>query len=126
MGSFKPGPGAEANDDTDQLSLMMIKGIKDALPQNSTHFTVSADAQKDPDCFLDGYIDDYGRDPHYSHLKLRKNQVHLSVSGEIWLRETGEKIFLFQTSIVIDLKTQNPKTVAYQTGVAIARFIGSY
>ena len=49
--------------------------------------------------------------------------AHLSVDGEIWLRETGEKIFLFQTSIMIDLKTQNPKTVAYQIGVAIAHFI---
>ena len=27
--------------------------------------------------------------------------------------------------MVIDLKTQNPKTVAYQIGVGIAHFIGS-
>ena len=117
FGSFKPGAGAAADDETDQLSSMMIKGIKDALPENNKHFTVLTDDQKDSDCFLEGSIEDYGSKGHFSHL---------SVDGEIWLRETGEKIFWFQTSTLIDLKIQNPKTVAYQIGVAIAHFIGSH
>lgn len=125
LDAFRAGQGAEANDDTDQLSLMMIKGIKDTLPGDNTRFTIQTGNQKDPDCLLDGYIEDFGRDGHISHLKLRKNQVHLSVDGEIWLQETGEKIFLFNSTTVINLKTQNPKTVAYQIGVAIAHFIGS-
>ena len=124
LGSFKPGTGAAADDETDRLSLMLIKGIKEALPQSNTHFAVSADAQKDTDFYLDGYIQDYGRDVHFTHIKLRKDQVHLSVEGEIWLRETGEKVFEFQSSTVISLKAQNPETVAYQTGVAIAHYIG--
>lgn len=126
LGSFKPGPGAEANDATDQLSLMMLKGIHDTLPEDNTHFTLQSDDQKDPDCFLEGYIEDYGREGHLSHIKVRKGQVYLSVDGDIWLRETGEKILLFQTSTVIDLKTQNPNSVAYEIGVAIAHFIGAH
>jgi hypothetical protein len=124
LGSFKPGPGAAANDETDKLSSMMIKGINDTLPGDNTHFTISTDDQSAPDCFLEGYIEDYGHDVRIPHLKLRKDQTYLSVDGDIWLRETGEKIFLFQTSAVIDLKTQDPKTMAYQIGVAIAHFIG--
>jgi len=116
LGSFKAGTGAAADDETDQLSAMMIKGIKDTLPQDNTHFTFPADAQKDPDCFLDGYIEDYGKKGRFSHL---------SIDGEIWLRETGEKIFVFQSSTTINLKIQNPRTVAYQIGEAIAHFIGS-
>ncbi len=126
LGSFKPGTGAAANDETDQLSLMMIKGINETLPKNSTHFIIQADEQNEPDYYLEGYIENYGRDGHIPHLKLRKNQVLLSVDGDIWLRQTGEKIFLFQTTVVIDLKIQNPKTVAYQIGVAIANFISSF
>jgi hypothetical protein len=125
LNSFKAGAGAEADDDTDRLSSMMIKGIRDTLPGLNTHFNIPADDQDGSDYFLDGYIEDYGRDKHFSHLTLNKNQVHLSVDGEIWLRDTGEKIFLFQTSTVINLKTQDPKSVAYQIGCAIARFIGS-
>lgn len=116
LGSFKPGPGAAAGDETDQLSLMMIKGIKDTLFKDNTHFTIPADDQKDSDFYLEGYIENYDRRGHFAHL---------SVDGEIWLRETGEKIFLFQTSNKINLKTQDPTAVAYRIGVAIAHFIGS-
>ena len=117
LGSFKAGTGAAANDETDQLSWMMIKGIKDTLPEDNTHFKITSDDQKDADCLLEGYIEDYGSKGH---------KAHLSIDGEIWLRDTGEKILLFQTSINIDLKKQNPKTVAYQIGVAIAHYIGSH
>ncbi len=115
LGSFKPGPGAAADDETDQLSSMLIKGIKDTLPGENTHFTFPQDNTQDSDCLLDGTIEDYGRRGHFSHL---------SVDGVIGLRDTGEKIFLFQTSAMINIKTQNPKTVAYRMGVAIAHFIG--
>jgi hypothetical protein len=117
LGSFKPGAGAAADSETDRLSLMMIKGIKDTLPDENTHFSIQTDDQKDSDLYLDGYIEDYEPKGHFAHL---------SVDGEIWLREIGEKIFLFQTSVMIDLKNQNPKTVAYQIGGAIAHFIGSH
>lgn len=126
LGSFKPGVGAEANDDTDELSWMIVKGIKDTLPEDNTNFKISPLDQGDSDFTLEGYIDDFGRDSHFTHVKLRDTQIHLAIDGEIWLRETGEKVFLFQTSTVIDLKLQNPKTVAYEMGVAIAHFIGSH
>ena len=117
LGAFKAGTNAAADDETDQLSWMMIKGIKDTLPEDNTHFTIASDDQKNSDCFLEGYIEDYGTKGH---------KAHLSIDGEIWLRDTGEKVLLFQTSINIDLKTQKPKTVAYEIGVAIAHYIGSH
>jgi hypothetical protein len=126
LGSFEAGQGAEAGEETDQLSLMIVKGIKDTLADLNTHFSIAAGNPKDSDSVLDGFIEDYGSDPHFAKMKLRKDQVHLSIDGEIWLRETGAKIFLFQTAAVIELKTQNPKIVAYQMGVAIAHFIGSH
>lgn len=117
LGSFKPGPGAAANDETDQLSWMMVKGIKETLPEDNTHFAIQTENADNSDFLLDGYIEEYDRKGHFAHL---------SVDGEIWLRSTGEKIFLFQTSTRIDLKKQSPKTVAYQIGVAIAHYIGSH
>ena len=116
LGVFKPGAAAAADDETDQLSSMLIKGIKDTLPGSNTHFIIQTDDQKESDFYLDGYIEDYGHKGHSSHLSL---------DGEIWLRETGEKVLLFQTSTMINLKTKDPNTVAYQIGVAIAQFIAS-
>ena len=126
LGAFKPGVGAAADDVTDLLSTLIVKGISDALPSENTPFTISLDDQTSSDFFLEGYIDAYGRDRRFTHMKLRNDQIYLSIDGEIWLRETGEKICLFQSSMVIDLKTQNPKRVAYRMGVAIAHFIGSH
>ncbi len=125
LGSFKPGEGAAADEKTDRLSLMLIKGIQDALPQEKTHFTIAQDDETNPDLLLEGFIENYGHE-RIPHLVLRKNEVYLSVDGEIWMRETGEKIFSFETHAVINLKDQDPSDVAYQMGVAIARFIGSY
>lgn len=126
LGSFRAGPGAAADDETDQLSSMMMKGINDTLPALNSHYTIPTNDQKGSDCFLDGFIEVYGRERRITHRKLNKNQTFLSVDGQIWSRDTGERIFLFQTSYVIDLKAQDPKTVAYQIGVAIANFVGSY
>ena len=126
LGAFKPGAGAAADDETDQISSIIIRGIKDTLPGENTPFTVSGEDQNSTDTFLEGFIENYGRDELAARQKLRKNQVFLSIDGEIWSHQTGEKIFSFQTSCVINLKTQNPKTVAYQMGVAIAQFIGSH
>ena len=117
LGPFKPGPGASADDETAGLSLMITKGIQDTLPTDNTHFTIPADDSKDSDFYLDGYIEDYGSKGHFAHL---------SIDGEIGLRETGERIFTFQTTTIVDLKTQNPKTAAYRIGVAVAHFIGSH
>ncbi len=96
--------------------LISLRGQKSFIFIDNTFNLRLSITQKNSDCFLEGYIEDYDRRGHFAHL---------SVDGEIGLRDTGEKIFLFQTSIMIDLKTQNPKTVAYQIGGAIAHFIGS-
>ncbi len=115
LGSFEPGPGAAADDETDQLSLMMIKGIKDTLLKENTRFIIPADGAQNSAFYLEGSIKDYDRRGHFAHL---------SIDGEIGLSQTGEEIFMFQTSAKIDLKGQNPKAVAYRIGVAIAHFIG--
>jgi hypothetical protein len=114
LGLFRPGSGAAANEETDRLSSMLIKGVKEALQAEKTHFTI-LDDPKNSDCLLEGYIEEYSHKGRFSHL---------SVDGEIWLQETGERIFLFQTSVMINNKKQDPIEVAYQMGLAIAHFIG--
>ncbi len=123
LGAFTAGTGAAADDETDQLSSMIIQGIKDTLPSENTHFTFPSDAMQSTDCFLEGNIDDYG--DRVGHVRLKRNEKYLSIDGEIWLRSTSEKIFVFGTSTVINTKDQDPKDVAYRIGAAIAHYIGS-
>jgi hypothetical protein len=115
LGSFKAGTGAAANDETDDLSARIMQGIHDILPGMGTVFSL-ADNPTESDYVLEGYIENYTK---------RGSVANLSVDGEIWLQSTGEKIFVFQTSMVIDLKKQEPKSVAYQIGEAIARFMAT-
>lgn len=115
LGLFRPGPGAAANEETDRLSSMLMKGIKETLLEAKTHLTVVEDDQKNADFYLEGYIEEYAPKGHFSHL---------SVDGAIWRQATGEKIFLFQTSAMINIKNQNPMAAAYQMGAAIAQTIG--
>jgi hypothetical protein len=123
--SFKAGDGAAADEETDRLSSMVIKGITDTLPGENTKFTFQTQDPDDSDFYLAGHIENYGDASSVHNMGLRKNQVYLSLDGEIWLRETGEKVLLFQTSTIFNLKTQDPTAEAYQIGVGIAHYIGS-
>lgn len=121
LGAFRPGAGAAANEQTDELSQMLVAGIRDSLLSTHTQFTLGKDAQRDPDCILEGTIENYGRQA--GAILGAHDRMSLVINGNIWLRDTGEKILLFQGSVVIDAKRQDPKTSAYQMGVAVARFI---
>ena len=116
LGSFKPGTGAAADDETDRLSVQIVKGINDLLPGENTPFKMQNGNASDPDFILEGYIEDY---------ETKGHSARLTVDGEIWSRDSGEKILLFKTSAVFNLKVQDPKQAAYQIGGAIARYIGS-
>jgi len=111
VGVFKPGSGAAANEETDGLSSMLMKGVKETLINRNARFTVAAPDQNNSEFALDGYIQEYTAKGH---------KAHLSLDGEIYLRETGEKVFLFQTSFRFNTKNQDPMVVAYRMGEAIA------
>ncbi len=125
LGAFKPGRGAAADAETDEASSMIVKGISDVLPAVNTSFIVSTDPEQQPEYLLEGHIEEYGRPKSSSGPKLRKDQVVLSVNGEIWIWKTGEKICSFQTSVTLDRKKDDPRVIAYQIGVAISHFIRS-
>src|SRR4029079_12226566 len=53
---FKAGDQAEANDETDRISMMILKGIKDSLDQQNTSLHVIDASQTHPKVALQGYI----------------------------------------------------------------------
>ena len=126
LSAFKPGPGAAANEQTDRLSLMLIKGIKESLSQHNTPFMLADGNDNSPNFVMAGYIEDYAQSPGVSRHILRKNEAALSVDGEIWFQETGEKVFIFQGVTNINLKKEDPMAKAYQLGRAIGDAIIFY
>ena len=58
LGTFKPGANASADDQTDKLSSMIIKGFKDVFSSQSNHFTLQKGNINDSDAVLEGFIAD--------------------------------------------------------------------
>lgn len=123
LASFKPGPGAEANDQTDKISVMLIKGIEEVLATNDVPFILKEGQEdEDADFVLDGFIEEFTRSGKMSRLML-KNQAHLSVDGGIWSQLSGTKVLVFSSSAIINMKKEKPVDVAYRMGRAIGRYI---
>ncbi len=124
---FKPGPGAVADEQTDRISLMLIKGIKDAMSVHTSALSIAGEDQlNQADFLLDGHIEEFSKSGKLSRLVMRKNEVYLSVEGEIWRQESGAKVLVFSSSAVINVKKEKPAEVAYQMGKAIGDFISTH
>ncbi len=124
---FKPGPGAVADEQTDKISLMLIKGIRESLLTHASSLSlIDADQLDRADFLLEGHIEEFSRSGKLSRLVMRKNEAYLAVDGEIWRQDSGAKVLVFATSAIINVKKQKPAEVAYQMGLAIGDFISTH
>jgi len=91
---LKAGPRASADEQSDRVSLMIIKGITDRLAQSRTSLIVTG-GENEPDLVLQGYIEELSQNGRFKRLVLRRDKGRLSISGEIWLSLTGAKVLTF-------------------------------
>ena len=78
---LKAGARASADEQSDRVSLMIIKGIVNRLAQGGTSLIVAA-PEDEPNLVFQGYIEELSR-------------RRLAISGEIWLSSTGAKVLTF-------------------------------
>ncbi len=122
LSMLKAGPQAEAGEQLDHLSLMLLKGIRESLESQKSKF-VLVDQGQEADFILEGYIEELYKPGKFQRLMLRKRTLRFSVSGEIWAKDTGKKVLTFASSKVIKDKKANLNNDAYQMGLAIGDFI---
>ncbi len=120
--AFKAGPQAESNEQLDRLSVMLIKGIREGLAGAKTALLITDDEDKS-DLVMEGYIEEYLSPSQFARMILRKKNMRLSVSGEIWYKGTGKKVLTFATSKKIIGPKVNINDEAYQMGLSIADYI---
>ena len=123
---FKAGPNAEATDELDRLSLMIIKGIQDSLEHQKTSLHVVDAADGQPKIALQGYIEEYSKTGNLSRMMMRPNKNSLSLVGEVWLISNGQRLLNFSTDKKFNPKKEKPMDVAYVLGKEIGDYIGSY
>ena len=91
---LKAGPQTSADERSDRVSLMIIKGIAQRLAQSRTSLIVAA-PENEPDLVFQGYIEELLQNSRFKRLVLHRDKGRLSISGEIWLSSTGAKVLTF-------------------------------
>ncbi len=120
---FKAGPQAEANEQLDKLSLMLVQGITERFKAHHTPLTVVSD--ETADFVMEGYIEEFSQSGKFSPWLFKKGQIRLAVSGEIWLGNSGVKALTFAARKAADPKKTKAADLAYDMGQAIGDFIAA-
>ncbi len=121
---FKAGEQATANPQLDRIALMIAKGVIDYLNEQKTPYQIlTTQDQGSPEMVIDGYIQDFKRPGKLSRWVFRDKQTRLSVSGQMTLAKTKERIMVFQTAKTMVDPKKDGLDVAYQTGQDLGRFI---
>jgi hypothetical protein len=123
---FRAGPKAFANEETDQISMMALRGIKESLDEQSTSITVVDTEGTKPDIALQGYIEEYSKSGRMSRMMLKANKNSMIIEGEVWLISTGQRLLVFTAKKKFNPKKEKPLNVAYQLGRGIGEFIGKH
>ncbi|MBI3314746.1 MAG: hypothetical protein HYZ86_02215 [Candidatus Omnitrophica bacterium] len=91
---LKAGARTSADEQSDRVSLMIIKGIANRLAQARTSLIIAA-PEDEPNLVFQGYIEELSQNGRLKRLVLRRGKGRLAISGEIWLSSTGAKVLTF-------------------------------
>lgn len=120
---FKAGENAEADPQLDRMSLMISKGIIDYCKEQNLPFKLLwTQDQGSPQMIVDGYIEDFKKSSRLGRLFFRPRKLTLTVSGQIMVVDSKERILFFRDSKTM-LNEKNGFDLAYQTGQDLGRFI---
>ncbi len=123
---FRAGSSAEANEETDHLSMMILKGIKEGIEAQKTSLQIVDASETQPKIALQGYIEEFAKTGKLSRMMMRPNRDSLSLVGEVWLVSNGERLVNFTANKKFNPKKQKPVDIAYDLGKEIGDFIGSH
>ena len=121
---FKAGVNAVASQQLDRVALMIVKGMIDYLSEQKTPFTVlTTEDQGRPQLVIEGYVDDFSPSGKMSRVVLRNKKTTLSVSGQMVITGTRDRLLVFQHTKSMPDPKKDGFDVAYQTGQDLGRFI---
>ena len=123
--AFKAGPMAEANDELDRVSAMVIKGIKETLGSQQTSVEIIDSTQGQPDIALEGYVEELSKKGKLSRM-MGNSQQKLVLVGDIWLVSSGKRLLEFNVQKKFNSKKETFMDVSYQMGQEIGSFIASH
>ncbi len=122
---FSAGENVQASDQLDHVSLMIVKGIADALGSSGIPFKILAgqDAQR-ADFVIRGRIIQLEEKKHFSKPWQRKLKSYsLQVEGTVLGVDNEEILAKFSQAKTAKSQTDYFETLGYDIGVEIGRFL---
>jgi len=121
---FSAGAGVTANDDSDRLSLLIVKGIADVLGDSQHFKLLSAEDAQMADVVIKGRIIQAEQKNTFSKPWGKKPKyLELSVEGSVLGVENEDLIAKFGQVKEIQGKGVNLEKLAYDIGTEIGNFL---
>lgn len=119
---FKPGEGVEATKQTDQVSLMMVKGFTEEMDKkNSSLVVITDDNTSAAKYFIKGYIVKFERSTGFMDFATKKPNI-LSFEGKMTDLESGLVVVSFSASASSGEKNDF-NDFAYRIGQRLASYL---
>ena len=119
---LKAGPLAVADEKTDRVSLKVIQGVTDVFLNSDAGITITNDPH-DANLVFEGYIEEFTQPGKFSKMILMKHQSRISISGEVYERNTGLRVLSFASAKTFNTSKENSSQAALSIGNAIGQFI---
>lgn len=122
---FSAGAGVAANDDLERVSLMIVKGIADALQEQGSRFTlVSSEGAPEADVVIKGRIVAMATKTGITKPWGKKpRRVTLSIEGSVLGVEEEDILAKFSQSKEFQGPDVRFEALAYEIGVEIGKFL---
>ena len=121
---FPAGANVAANELSDKIALMIVKGVADQLKE--TRFQVLNDANAhEADMIITGHVTAVGAPSKWDRWILRRTQNTVSVEGRMVDATSNATVLVFTHSAQASSRRQDQVQLGYDIGKDIGRFIAS-
>lgn len=123
---FKAGVNVVADDELDKISLMMVKGIAEAIKENGAAFEIlGPDRAREADWIVSGYVTGVGRPSRLIRWIFQKRRISLQVEGRMVQSPSQKNVAVFTDEERANPREKDHKQLGYDIGRDIGRFIVS-
>lgn len=120
---FKAGAGVAADEETNRISLMFVKGMSEAVESGFSFKLASSVTAQDFDFILKGYITEISQSSGPKRWFSGSKRKSLGIEGKIVEYKTDHVVYHFSRRQVLEDKEKDLKSVAYDLGREVGQFV---
>ena len=121
---FKAGAGVPANENSDRIALMIVKGIADAFTESgSTLQVLGAENAHEADFVMTGHITEIAMPSKFDRWLFKTPRNAVGVEGRLTGAASKEIVLVFTDRIQEHSRKKNHDQLGYDVGKDIGRFI---